>query len=230
MSERKRETMFPGPDETIGDMLRDRRFYTDGAVPPVLFVTANAIWGLNVAAIAAASFAVAVGLYRVVRRERVIHALSGIFGLAIALFIALRTGDASNYFLPGVISGGLITAAGVVSILVGRPLTALLFKMVEDKPAEWYRQSRVRTAHIIVTLAWTLLIGGRTALRGYLIVKDQPELLGAQSLVLGFPLTAALAVASWAFLKRFLADVPPPEPVPAEPGETAEAELPEAAE
>jgi hypothetical protein len=212
MSERRKpETMFPGPDESVGDMLRDRRFYTDGAVPPVLFVTVNAIWGLNPAAIAAAAFALAVGVWRIVRRERVIHALSGMFGLAIALLIALKTGEAANYFVPGVITGSIIALAGIVSVLVGRPLTAVLFKLVENKPAEWYRMPRVRLAHVVVTLAWTLLIGGRTALRGYLIIKDQPELLGAQSIVLGLPLTAALAVASWAFLKRFLAGVPEPE-------------------
>jgi hypothetical protein len=211
----KPEGLFPGPDEGIGDLLRDRRFYTDGAVPPVLFVTANAVWGLNVAAIAAASFAVALTAWRLVRRERVIHAIGGLLGLGIALLIALRTGSASNYFLPGVISGSVMTVVGVGSIIVARPISATLFRAVEQRPREWYRIPRVRNTHLIITAAWTLLIGGRTGLRGWLILQDRTIELAAQSVLLGVPLTLGLVGASWVFLRRRLADVPVPDPEPA---------------
>ncbi len=213
------EGWFPGPDESVADLLRDRRFYTDGAVPPVLFVSANAIWGLGIAAILAAAWAIGLALWRLVRRERVTHAIGGLFGLGIALAIALRTGDASNYFVPGVISGGLIGVAGLVSIALGRPLSALLFKAVEGKPAEWYRQVRVRRTHVMITAVWTLVFLGRAGLRAYLIAEDRTAELAAQAVILGWPVTVGLVLASWAYLRWRLGGVPAPasEPAPDEP-------------
>lgn len=199
---------IPGPDVSFRQLLSDPRTFVDGVVPTILFVATNAFWGLGPAAASAAGFAMAMVAYRIARRHRVAQAFGGLAGVGIALVIALRTGKASAYFVPGVVTGSLMGLVALASVLVGRPATAAIARIVQGHPASWYRSPRVRNAHAVVTLAWTLSFWGRAALRAWLVANDETALAGV-SVALGFPVTAAMLVGSWAFLRWRLADVPP---------------------
>lgn len=206
------------PSATISEMLTDRRAWTDGAITPLIFLGANSLWGLQNAAVAAGAWGLAVAAYRLIRRQSPRYAVGGLFGLGLALFIALRTGTAGGYFLPNVVIGYLYGTAGLVSVLIGKPGSAALARLVEKKPVEWYRQPRVRNAHMLVTLVWTIFFLGRSSIRLYLIQVGSEAGLALTTVLLGPPPFALLAVGTWAFLRRRLASVPPPpeqtEPAP----------------
>ena len=89
----------PQPPSPL-DVLRDRRAVVDTGLGPVAFVTANAIWDLETAAYVAIGLSVVVAAYRLMRREPLTNAIGGILGTGLCVFIALRTGDASGYFIP----------------------------------------------------------------------------------------------------------------------------------
>src|SRR5206468_3957819 len=68
------------------------------AIPPVVFVIVNAATSLRWAIIAAVGSAVVLAAYRLVRRQSVQQALTGLLGVVIASAIAARTGEAKGYF------------------------------------------------------------------------------------------------------------------------------------
>lgn len=192
---------IPGPQATLREMLTDPRAILDGVVPPVLFVGVNSIKGLVPAAVAAGVWGIGTAVYRLARRQKVSYALGGLVGIGIALLIALRTGRASTYFLPNTVIGALYGAAGIVSILIGRPASSAISRLIEGKPKEWYRMPRVRQTHLTVTLVWSLFFLGRSGLRYVLILQNREWGLAATTVALGFPAVAVLVVGSYGFVR-----------------------------
>ncbi|HEX8934703.1 MAG TPA: DUF3159 domain-containing protein, partial [Pseudonocardiaceae bacterium] len=68
-------------------------------VPVVVFVAVNPLAGLPPAIWASLGVALALGVWRLVRREVLQPAVSGILGVAVCAFIAYRTGEARGFFL-----------------------------------------------------------------------------------------------------------------------------------
>ena len=109
----------PSPLELLGD----RRAIVDTGLGPVAFVTINALSDLDTAAIAAVAISVVVAAYRAIRRHPLTNAIGGVLGTGLAVFIALRTGSASGYFVPRALQN-----AGLVGVRVrGEELLANWF-------------------------------------------------------------------------------------------------------
>jgi uncharacterized membrane protein YcfT len=193
--------------EQLRKMIGGGREIADGAIPSVLFVAANALWSLQIAATVAIAYGVGATLYRLARKQGAQRALIGLVALAISVGIALRTGEASNYFVPGVIIGTFVGAITLATAATRRPLSATIAMAFEHRPAAYYDIPQVRRTHVAITVAWGLVSLARAGLRAYLIAKDQPELLGASAIILGYPLTLGLAGATIIVLRRLAARI-----------------------
>ncbi len=98
----------------------------DATLPTVAFIVANSLGGLRTGIWAALGCAVLVFGLRLVRRQSVQQAFSGLFGVGIAVAIAAASGQARDFFVIGILRS---TAIGVVllgSILVRRPLVGVV--------------------------------------------------------------------------------------------------------
>ena len=94
------------------------------ALPAVAYVVAYTASGSDttIAGGVAVGLALALAIARLVRRESPRHALSGLFGVGIAAFIAAKSGKAENFFLPGLLLNAAYAAAFLISIVVRWPL------------------------------------------------------------------------------------------------------------
>ncbi|HZS19406.1 MAG TPA: DUF3159 domain-containing protein, partial [Pseudonocardiaceae bacterium] len=96
-------------------------------IPVVVFVAVNPFAGLVPAIWAALGVAIALGVWRLIRREPVQPAISGIFGVGLCAFIAYRTGEARGFFLYGIWYSLIAGLALLVSVVVRRPLVGVLW-------------------------------------------------------------------------------------------------------
>src|SRR5262245_48865739 len=103
-------------------MLGGRRGIIDATAPGVALAVVKPVTSLTSAIVAACATAVVVAILRRLRGEPLRQAVMGLGGLAFAAAIAAFTGNAKNYFLPGILLNLGYALATVVSILVGRPL------------------------------------------------------------------------------------------------------------
>ena len=88
-------------------MLRDKRAMVDTTVAPIAFVIVYTITKeVNIAAAVAVGIGIALFVERLVRRKPVINAIGGLFGIALAAFIAVRSGNAEGFFGPKVLPAG----------------------------------------------------------------------------------------------------------------------------
>ena len=183
--------------EEIRSLLEGRAGIVDGIVAPIVFVVANAIVGMPGAAYAGIGVAGAVVLVRLIRRNSLKYAVSGLFGTGLAIALALRSGEAQDYFLPGIISGVATTIAGVVSIALNRPMVAFTSWVVRQWPLEWYWHPNVRPAYTRVTWLWVGFFGVRTAVQAWLFATEQTTALGFVRAATGWPGLIALLIVTY---------------------------------
>ncbi len=171
-------------------------------VPVAVFVPANSIGGLGVAIGAALAAALVVFGIRLIRREGLMPAVSGLLGVAICAFIAHRTGDAKGYFLFGIWSMLAYAVACVVSILVRWPLIGVAWHLVTGEGTAWRRNRAVRRASDLATACWAVVFGARYLTQSALYDSDHTGWLAAARIGMGWPLTALAAVVTVYLVRR----------------------------
>ena len=68
--------------------------------------------------------AVIITLSRLVKRQSWLYAFGGAGGVVLAVVIALLSGRAEGFFIPGIVSGAISVLLSLVSVLAGRPMVA----------------------------------------------------------------------------------------------------------
>jgi hypothetical protein len=203
----------PDPRLLIAD-----RSMVDAVLPPTAFVLVNWRAGLVTAAASAVGLALVLLLMRLVRRSPAINAVSGLFGVAVAVALALAWGGAEGYFLPRVFSNGALAVGFAVSILVRRPAIALVSQYAYMTPRAWLDHPRVRRVYAEVTWPWVALYALRAALYAIFIAAGDTGLLLAVSVALGLPAFGALVAATFAYIPWRLRRIgAPPQPQPVRP-------------
>lgn len=172
------------------------------AVPTVVFVAVNAVTGLRTAVGAAIAAAVLLTGYRLVRRQPVQQALSGLFGVLIAALIAERTGEARGYFLLGIWMSFAYAAVFVTSIVVRRPIVGVAWEYLDPTPSEdatpWYRRRPLLRAYLLATSAASVVFLARGIVQFALFQHNATGWLAFARIAMGFPLyIAAVGFGFW---------------------------------
>jgi hypothetical protein len=183
----KTDSERPLPPPGPMDILRDPRALVDTGLGPVAFITVNALTDLETAAIVAIAMSVAIGLYRAVRREPLTNAVGGVLGTGLAVFIALRTGSASGFFVPRAFQNAGLALAFWGSIVFRRPLVGFIVSPIYHFPSGWHQDARVRRAFAEGTAAFALVFSVRAIVYTILIILEREEVLAGAVVVLGWP-------------------------------------------
>jgi hypothetical protein len=115
----------PGPlvdRHLVLEQLGGWRGMLDATLPTIAFIVGNSLGGLRPGIWAAGVAAVLVFMLRLVRRESVQQAFSGLFAVAIAVAIAVYTGQARDFFVFGIVRNAAIALVLFGSIALRRPL------------------------------------------------------------------------------------------------------------
>lgn len=169
------------------DMLRDPRVLVDTGLGPVAFVTVNALADLDTAAIVALAISGVVALYRAIRRHPLTNAIGGMLGTGLAVFIALKTGSASGYFVPRALQNAGLALAFAISVLVRRPLVGVIAAPLYHIPSGWREDARVRRPFAEASLVWAALFALRATVYTVFILLGKEGALAAAVVVLGWP-------------------------------------------
>jgi hypothetical protein len=169
------------------------------SLPSVVFVAADAVTGLHAAVALALGAGVAIALLRVLRKESVQPALSGLLGVAIGAFIAYQTGDAKDYFLVGIWASFVLAVVFLASVLVRRPLVGVIWGALSGSGQAWRTNTSARMGYDIATLALVAVFAARFVVQNWLYGQDATGWLAFARIAMGYPLTAvALVVVVWA--------------------------------
>lgn len=166
----------------------------DAIFPPLVYLIGNSLFGLRIGVILAISLALILGMVRAYRKESVVYALGGTLGVLIASGFALFADSAASYFFPRVLSSGFLFLAALISILIGRPLAAILSHITRGWNFQWFMRRDIKPAYREVTIVWTVLLLTRTIFQWILFRRGNLVELGWSSVVLGFPATITVMI------------------------------------
>jgi hypothetical protein len=204
-----RQQATPPAYDTVEQLVRaqlsaalgGRRGIVEGAVPTIGFTVC---WitthDLRLALVVGAGTALLLLAARIAQRQPKQFVLNSLVGIAIAAVFALRSGEAQDAFLPGIIYNAGYAVVLTASVLVGWPVVGFLIGSVTGDPTAWHADR----ALIRLCNRLTLLLALPCALR---VVVQYPLWLGGEGMVgwlgtakiaLGWPLqVAALAAMLW---------------------------------
>lgn len=102
------------------------RGMVDATLPTLAFIVANAVDGLRTGIWAALVSAFLVFLLRLVRRESIQQAISGLLAVGVAVALAAASGQARNFFALGIARNAAIAVVLLGSIPLRRPLVGVI--------------------------------------------------------------------------------------------------------
>ena len=134
--------------------------------------------------------AAVLALLRLVRRQSLQQIFSGLIGIGIAAFLAQRTGNADNFFLPGIITNAAYASACLISIALHRPLLGYVIEAMRGRDMSWVKDPVAHRLFSTITWLWALIFGVRVAIMFPLYLLGQTAALGTLKVLLGYPLFA----------------------------------------
>lgn len=171
----------------------------DSLFPPLVFLIANALIGLNYALLGALTVAGGFAIYRISQKENLVFTLGGLSGVLLAAVFVRLSGSGAGFYIPGLITGTITIVACVVSVVIQRPLVAWTSFIARRWPLEWYWHPRVLPAYSEVTIMWAVVYSVRLASEFWLVSREATEVLGAIRVFLGWPFTVVLLIVSYLY-------------------------------
>ena len=164
----------------------------DSGLPFVVFTIAYLITDrdLETTLYASVGTAAVLALLRLFRRQSLQQVFSGLIGIAIAAFLAQRTGNADNFFLPGIITNAVYAGACLVSIAIHKPLLGYVIEALRGRDMSWVNDPEAHRLFSTITWLWALIFGVRVAIMFPLYLLGQTAALGSLKILLGYPLFA----------------------------------------
>lgn len=189
------ERQFPTMLEQMGGV----QGIVASSIPVAVFVLVNLLFSVQPAVIAALVAGVAIAVWRIVRKQPLQPAVSGLLGVGVAAFIAYRTGEARGFYLPGLIYSAVFGLAFLISVLVRWPLAGVIWHGINGDGQGWRRNPALLRAYTWASLLWTLVFAARLVVQGLLYNADEETWLGVARLAMGYPLVGvALLGTVWA--------------------------------
>ena len=223
------EEVLPSFSEQVAQQLGGLRGLIESSIPLTLFIVVNFLgdryhwWPLRTSLIIAVGVALLMAAYRLSRRESIRHALNGVFGIGIGALLALRSGDARDFYLPGIL---LAAAYGVLlfgSVAFRRPIVGWIWSVMADGGGtRWRDEPRLTRLFGWLTVLWGLMYVFKVILQTGLYLAHQTDLLGVARLALGWPPYILLAALTVWRVRRVMPDLQPVQPVqPIQPAQPA---------
>ena len=175
----------------------------DSGLPSITFlITFNITHNLNKSAIGAVALALIFAIARLVKRETLQHAISGLVIVAICALLARHTGKAADFYLPGLIINAIYAAIYAVTNLVGWPVLGVVLGPILGENLAWRKDPLRKRAYTRAGWLWFSLFVLRLVVQYPLYKSNHLNLLGTALLVMGYPFFLLVGWGNWLILRK----------------------------
>ncbi|MDP3305544.1 MAG: DUF3159 domain-containing protein [Erysipelotrichaceae bacterium] len=171
----------------------------DAIIPPLIFVIVNSVFGLTTAIIVALILSATFGIYRLVRKQSGLYAIGGSLGILLAGGFAFLAKNATNYFLPGIVTNAFVLIITVVTLIIDKPLAAYASHLARGWTLDWFWRNDIKPAYREVTYMWSLFFLIRTFIQVTLYTSENVDALVWANTIMGLPVTIAVLTLSYVY-------------------------------
>ncbi|WEV72908.1 DUF3159 domain-containing protein [Bifidobacterium sp. ESL0790] len=188
-----------GDDFSVIDAIGGVRGVVESMLPGFVFVVMFVVSrDLKLTIIVSAVLAVLEVVVRLLQRQTVLGALSGLIAVAICLVWAWNTHEARNYYVYGFITNSVYLVALAFTLAIRVPGVGFLVEFIRSMPtlhfrdwlADWRGDRKLYKAYVFVTALWMCLFALRLAVQVPLYLTNHVTWLGTTRLLMGLPFWA----------------------------------------
>ena len=196
--------MTPHDDrEKVLNAFGGRKGLIDSGIPSIIFLVAfNLTHHLNAALLSSVAVSGLLTLIRLIRRDTLQHALSGLVGVLICAWFANRTGNPSDVYIPKLLTNLGYGSVYLIANLAGWPVLGLMLGPILGENLKWRKHPERKRAYMRASWLWVLMFFTRIAVQYPIYRSGNLNLLGTVNLAMGYPLFIATAYGSWMLLKN----------------------------
>ena len=180
-----------------------RKGLIDSGIPSIIFLlTFNITHHLHSALLASVAISGLLTLIRLIRRDTLQHALSGLVGVLVCAWFANKTGNPSDLYIPKLLTNLGYGSVYLIANLAGWPVLGLMLGPILGENLKWRNHPERKRAYMRASWLWVLMFFTRIAVQYPIYRSGNLNLLGSVNLAMGYPLFIATAYGSWLVLKN----------------------------
>ncbi|MFM9015446.1 MAG: DUF3159 domain-containing protein [Candidatus Nanopelagicus sp.] len=190
--------------DKVVSALGGKRGLIDSGLPALLFLVVFNISGqnLNAALWAALTLSIILTAIRLIQRQTIQHAFSGLVGVAICALISRRSGNAADFYLPGLYINAGYALLYAITNLIRWPILGIMLGPILGENFLWRKDPARLKAYIQAGWLWVGMFALRLIVQYPLYKSGNVNALGTARLVMGYPLFIATAWATWLVLRK----------------------------
>lgn len=176
----------------------------DSGLPSLVFLIVFNLSGKNItsAIYAAIGLSIVLTFIRIVKRETVQHAFSGLIGVGVCAFIARRSGNAADFYLPGLWINAGYALLYALTNLFKWPLLGVVLGPILGENLLWRKDPARLKAYTKAGWLWVGMFAARLIVQYPLYQSGNVNLLGTARLLMGYPLFILTAWGTWLILRK----------------------------
>lgn len=184
--------------------LGGKRGLIDSGLPALVFLIVFNISGkdVNAALYAAVALSILLTLLRLLKRETIQHAFSGLIGVGICALISKRSGNAADFYLPGLWINAGYGLLYAITNLVKWPILGLMLGPILGENLLWRKDPARLNAYIKAGWLWVAMFAARLIVQYPLYKSGNINILGTARLLMGYPLFILTAWGTWQILRK----------------------------
>lgn len=188
----------------LSDALGGPRGMLESGAPAIVFISSYAATGQNLRAsvFAALATGAVLAILRIVKKQTLSQVVAGFIGLAFCAWLASSSGQAENFFLPGILTNFLYAAVCLISLVINKPVFGYIIESLRGTKSDWSKNANLLKKYRAITYVWFALFAIRVLIMTPLYIFDQVTLLGFFKLALGWPLFALAGYITFALSKK----------------------------
>ncbi len=190
--------------DKVLNALGGKKGLIDSGLPSLVFLIVFNLSGKNItsAIYAAIGLSIVLTFIRIVKRETVQHAFSGLIGVGVCAFIARRSGNAADFYLPGLWINAGYALLYALTNLFKWPLLGVLLGPILGENLLWRKDPARLKAYTKAGWLWVGMFAARLIVQYPLYKSGNVNLLGTARLLMGYPLFILTAWGTWLILRK----------------------------
>ena len=188
--------------DKVVNALGGKKGLIDSGVPSIVFlIVFNISKEVNTAIMSALALSLILAIFRLIKKDTIQHSVSGVIGVLICAYFANKSGNASDFYIPKLLTNLGYGTVYLIANLVGWPILGVVLGPLLGENFTWRNNPARKRMYVKASWIWVAMFFSRIAVQYPIYKSGNVNLLGTVNLAMGYPLFFAAAYGTWLVIK-----------------------------